>query len=193
MVQNVRFTRTHTHLQRNGKMKTHKRWLNFIMSWQDIPITYWGYILSVLCSEKKSFAFFFSRKCEVSKAGPCWAANRQSWQRHEFFSSFRPPFLSLSLFSCRFSRYAAWTRSPGCMRTSRAASPDFHQLRELVPEYQIESRCVNTILVSVSLLPQKWLSVAADVINLEISYMFTSLPPLGTHTICQFVSVVHIN
>lgn len=150
-------------------------------------------IHSLCVMQRKNHLHFFFRKCEVSKAGPCWAANRQSWQRHEFFSSFRPPFLSLSLFSCRFSRYAAWTRSPGCMRTSRAASPEFHQLRELVPEYQIETRCVNTILVSVSLLPQKWLSVAADVINLEIFHMFTSLSPLGTLTICQFVSVVHIN
>lgn len=93
-------------------------------------------IYSLHVMQWKNNLHFFFHECEVSKAGPCWAANRQSWQRHEFFSSYRPPFLSLSLFSCRFSRYAAWTRGCGCMRSSRAASPQFHQPHKLAHDFE---------------------------------------------------------
>ncbi len=83
---------TDTHLQRTvKKKKTRKRWLNFIMFWQDIPITYWGYILSVLCSEK-IICIFFPASVKYQRRAPAEQRIDRAGSGMNFSAAFALPF-----------------------------------------------------------------------------------------------------
>lgn len=81
----------------------------------------------------KNHLHFFSTSVKYQRRAPAEQRIDRAGRGMNFSAALALPFC-FSLFSCRFSRYAAWTRSPCCMRTSQAASSEFHWLREPVPK-----------------------------------------------------------
>ena len=108
-----------------------------------------GYILSVVCSE--NHLHFFSTVWSI-KGGSLLSSQCTELAEAWIFQQLSPslslpfsPFLSLSLFSCRFSRYAAKTKSSlaACER-AELLPPECQQLLELHPEFKEEiNRWIN--------------------------------------------------
>lgn len=143
-------THTHTDIETQRQIDRERvRWLNFIMFWQDIPITYWGYILSVLCSEK-IICIFFSASVKYQRRAPAEQRIDRAGRGMNFSAAFALPF---SL----FLSFPVGSVDTLCGREAQAAC----ELAELHPRNsssfgrtgylntKIESRCVNTVLASV--------------------------------------------
>lgn len=61
------------------------------MFWQDIPITYWGYILSVLYSEK-IICIFFSASVKYQRRAPAEQRIDRAGRGMNFSAAFALPF-----------------------------------------------------------------------------------------------------
>lgn len=90
MWRKVRFTHLHRN-EENSRAVERERWLNFIMFWQDIPITYWRYILSVLCSEK-IICIFFSASVKYQRRAPAEQRIDRAGKGMNFSAAFALPF-----------------------------------------------------------------------------------------------------
>lgn len=105
-----------------------------------------GYILSVVCSENHLHFFFNSVKYQrrfPAEQPMHWAGRGMNFSAA--LSLPFSPFLCLSLFSCRFSRYAAKTSSSlaACER-AELLPPECQQLHRLHPEFKEEiNRWIN--------------------------------------------------
>lgn len=123
-----------------------KWWLHFLLQGVWFLSLAKG-IYSLRGMQRKSFAFFFN-SVKYQRRFPAEQPMHWAGRGMNFSAALSlpfSPFLSLSLFSCRFSRYAAKTRSsPAACERAELLPPECQQLRRLHPEFKEEiNRWIN--------------------------------------------------